>query len=144
MQDSLATEQDIRVKVGMYLDGRITLDKFREWFMPHAGLWAEQLTSARARELAYEIIGLLAEYDHEQWTEEQVRLRLIPLRQGAVVAATFDERMFKALSGQPVPTFGSLMSVIRDGQYFQQETGNPSLIHVVAYDNGQLGCSLFI
>ena len=68
MHRSLTDE--IRHHLARYLDGEISLDQFRDWFVPV--LWTvEDANDTVAERLAYEIEALHAEYAQEHWSREE-------------------------------------------------------------------------
>lgn len=68
MHRSLTDE--IRDRLTVYLHGEITLDQFRDWFVPI--LWTvEDSNDTSAERLAYEIEALHSEYAHEHWSIEE-------------------------------------------------------------------------
>jgi len=84
MPESPATE--IRSKLSNYLDGKISLRAFRDWFAPVAWL-IENSQDSLAIELAYSIEGVLAECTSAHWSEQDLRDELantiFPLRRSA-------------------------------------------------------------
>ncbi|MFL5244896.1 MAG: hypothetical protein ACJ8FY_22570 [Gemmataceae bacterium] len=66
----------IREKLANYLAGKISLSAFRSWFDPI--LWDVDETDENARQLAYGIELLLSEFDHGDWTVEELKERLRP------------------------------------------------------------------
>ena len=73
-----AFDLEIREQLARYVAGDISLSAFREWFSPQA--WnidrrADTLTS----QMVHEIDLVLAEFDHGDWIEEEVKRHFIPL-----------------------------------------------------------------
>lgn len=70
MHRSLTDE--IRHHLGLYLEGEITLDQFRDWFVPV--LWTvEDANDTLAERLAYEIEALHSEYAREHWLADEFK-----------------------------------------------------------------------
>lgn len=60
----MATALEIRQQLTRLLAGEVSLDEFQDWFVPCT--WNIHLTGdTEARELAYEIKGVLAEYGED-------------------------------------------------------------------------------
>jgi hypothetical protein len=71
-------ESLIRKKLSDYLSGRLSLRKFRDWFVP--ATWdVEEWASVPTQELVYEIKLRMAEYTSGYWTEDELRATLLPL-----------------------------------------------------------------
>lgn len=69
MQSILAFE--IREQLARYLVGEISLDEFRQWFVPAA--WElEASDDVVANELSNQIFLSLAEYSNGDWTEAEL------------------------------------------------------------------------
>lgn len=76
MQSSLDLE--IREWLARYLAGEIPLRAFQEWFVPV--VWnVEQSGDRAAEELAHETELRLAEFSNGDWTEQELRRKLLPL-----------------------------------------------------------------
>jgi hypothetical protein len=69
---------EIREQLARYIAGDISLGAFREWFSPRA--WnIDQRADASTARVVHEIDLMLAEFDHGDWTEEEVKRLLNPL-----------------------------------------------------------------
>ncbi len=69
---------EIRGQVADYLASKITLREFKSWFAPRA--WhAHKHVDPDTVDLVHEVDLLLAEFGHGDWTEEELKERLIPL-----------------------------------------------------------------
>ena len=66
----------IHAELAGCLAGEATLDQFWEWLAP---LQFSTPDDPAARQLLYQIIGRLDEYDHGDWTDEQLRQHLLAL-----------------------------------------------------------------
>ncbi len=69
---------EIREKLARYLGDEISLQEFRDWFLPQ-GWNVDRRAAASTAELAHEVELLLSEFDHGDWTESELRERFIPL-----------------------------------------------------------------
>jgi len=68
----------IREHLARYITGEITIQQFREWFSPRA--WnIHQHADTPTVQLAHEIDLLLAECDHGDWTEDELKQHFFPL-----------------------------------------------------------------
>lgn len=75
----------IREQLARYITGEITLQQFREWFSPQA--WnIHQRADVSTAQLVHEIDLVLAEHDHGDWTEEEVKQHFFPLASLAQLA----------------------------------------------------------
>ena len=73
MHRSLTDE--IRHHLASYLNGEMTLDQFRDWFVPV--LWTvEDSNDTVAERLAYEIEALHSEYAQAHWTTDEFHGKL--------------------------------------------------------------------
>lgn len=78
-----ALDAEIRGRLARYLAGDLDLRAFRDWLVPFA--WnIERRADAATAELVHEIDLVLAEFDHGDWTEEEVRQHLLPLIESRV------------------------------------------------------------
>lgn len=63
---------EIREQLARYIAGDIRLGAFREWFSPQA--WnIDQRADIPTARMVHEIDLVLAEFDHGDWTEEEVK-----------------------------------------------------------------------
>jgi hypothetical protein len=71
-------EKNIRKKLIGYLTGRISLAAFTRWFGPV--LWEIETSGSRgAQRSAYYIELCLSEFDHGDWTEDELKSKFRPL-----------------------------------------------------------------
>ncbi len=69
---------EIRDKLGSYLLGEISLEDFKDWFVPV--LWnIEYSNNQDAMNIAYEMELRLAEYSNDYWSEDELKALLRPL-----------------------------------------------------------------
>src|SRR5437870_1018722 len=69
-----AVELEIREQLARYLSGKIALQAFRDWFLPEA--WnIDQRAGAASAGLAHEVELLLSEFEHGDWTEDELKRR---------------------------------------------------------------------
>lgn len=69
---------EIRRHLADYLAGKTPIEEFRRWFVPEA--WnVHKRADLGTVDLAHEVDLLLAEFDHGDWTEPELRERLGPL-----------------------------------------------------------------
>jgi len=69
---------EIREKLTHYISGNISLSAFRKWFSPRA--WnIDQRADILTARIVHEIDLVLAEFDHGDWTEEELKRLLTPL-----------------------------------------------------------------
>ncbi len=66
----------INAELARWLTGEATVEQFWEWLAP---LQFSTRDDPAARQLLYQIIGRLDEYDHGDWTDEQLRQHLLAL-----------------------------------------------------------------
>lgn len=71
-------ELDVRERLVHYLAGEAALAEFRAWFIEEAWNIDKRATAATAR-LVHQIELLLAEHEHGDWTEAELRRELAPL-----------------------------------------------------------------
>jgi hypothetical protein len=70
----------IRDRLARYLSAEITLHDFRQWLTAQA--WnIDHRADAETADLVHEIELVLAEYDHGDWTKDEVISQLAPLVQ---------------------------------------------------------------
>jgi hypothetical protein len=76
MNSSLDLE--IRDKLGSYLLGEISLEDFKDWFVPSS--WdVDHQNNQAAINMVYEIELRLAEYSNGYWSEDELKPLLRPL-----------------------------------------------------------------
>lgn len=63
---------EIRDQLARYIAGHVSLNAFRDWFAPQAWNIDQRVDTATAR-MVHEIDLVLAEFDHGDWTEEEVK-----------------------------------------------------------------------
>lgn len=69
---------EIREQLIRYIDGDISLHVFREWFSQQA--WnIDQRADIPTARMVHEIDLVLAEFDHGDWTEEEIKRHFMPL-----------------------------------------------------------------
>lgn len=69
---------EIRERLSCYMAGDISLSAFREWFSSWS--WnIDQRADVSTARMVHEIDLVLAEFDHEDWTEEEIRRQFIRL-----------------------------------------------------------------
>jgi hypothetical protein len=73
---------EIRDRLARYLDQSITLSAFSEWFTP--ATW-EVETDIATEKLIGDIQLLLAEFDHGDWTEDELRVEIAKLTARPIV-----------------------------------------------------------
>ncbi|MCL4540838.1 MAG: hypothetical protein M1396_00615 [Chloroflexi bacterium] len=116
----MSLEQQLRKRLGKYLDGVTTLDEFRSWFVPHVLLTIEQSTvTDDVRELVYTIAGLFAEFDHGDWTLAQLLAQLTPLRYSGIISAAYDEAFLKQTADVPYRAV-SVSKYVQPAMFFHQ------------------------
>lgn len=71
-------EVDVRERLARYLANETALAEFRGWFIAEAWNIDKRSTAATAR-LVHQIELLLAEHEHGDWTEPELRRELAPL-----------------------------------------------------------------
>ena len=75
---TLEIDLEIRDWLGQYLDGKISLRQFEDWFVPAA--WGIPRTASPGTlRLVGEIELRLAEFSNGHWTEPELRAKLEPL-----------------------------------------------------------------
>lgn len=76
------SEELLRDQLTLYLSGDSSLDAFREWLAPRA-FNVEQRVGAHTAEIVHEVDLLLAESDHGDWTEDDLKAHFRTLLQAA-------------------------------------------------------------
>jgi hypothetical protein len=108
---------EIRERVWRYVAGDTTLEAFREWFSAIA--WdIDRRADTRTCDTVHEIDLFLAEFDHGDWSEAELKERIAPLVAGAVVelsASGWVQHSTTAGAGASNQTkhFGMVVEVVR-------------------------------
>ena len=101
---------EIREKLAEFLAGRISLDDFKEWFIP--ATWdIEQSRDSLVYELVAEIHLKLGEFSNDHWTEDELRRLLRPLLESYSVTISFGSQSYTSIL-----TYHSTASVIHHQQ----------------------------
>jgi hypothetical protein len=68
---------DIREQMSRYVDGQTARTAFEDWF--YVATWDVEGEGPSARHLTFAVMRLLAERDHGDWTEAELKALLRPL-----------------------------------------------------------------
>ncbi len=82
------SEDLVRRKLRSYLDGKVTLRKFRQWFVPATWDLKDDDAPIRVRDLVDDAKLLMAEYTGGHRTEGDLRARLSELVGVEIATAT--------------------------------------------------------
>jgi hypothetical protein len=82
---------EIRSKLGSYLLEKISLEDFKDWFVPV--LWdIEYSNNQDAINMAYEIELRFAEYSDDYWSEDELKQLLRPLFENYIIEPEISPR----------------------------------------------------
>jgi hypothetical protein len=77
------TEHSIRQHLAQLIAHEISLDAFNAWFFAET-LDIDNTSDAHLQELVYDIKLLLAEYDHGDWSEQEMHQHFKDLTEEAI------------------------------------------------------------
>jgi hypothetical protein len=85
---SLSPDNEIRDKLGSYLLGEVSLEDFKDWFVPFS--WnVEHNNNQTATNMVYEIELRLAEYSNNYWNENELKNLLSPIAESYNININF-------------------------------------------------------
>jgi hypothetical protein len=71
----MSLRSEVHEKIRTYLGGKVTLDEFRDWLAPR-GWNVHKREDEDTVKLVNRIEGILSEFDHGDWSEEEVQQEL--------------------------------------------------------------------
>jgi hypothetical protein len=92
-------ENEIRDKLGRYLLGKISLEDFKDWFVP-ASWNVDHSNNQAAINMVYEIELRLAEYSNGYWSENELQQLFRPLVENYMVEPEIDPGLHFSSSAQ--------------------------------------------
>lgn len=87
---AVTPNQELRARIIDYLTGACTLAQFDDWFIRLPRPAIDEGTDEQAKELVAELEVRLAEFQHGDWTEAELRSLLQPLTIPGVVSVDID------------------------------------------------------